>query len=679
MRRKQIISVLLVICFAVTLLSVTAHAAAATITAGSASDSAGFNIGEASCTVTALSASATVDGGDITLGAGAAVKISYISAYRNTECTVTNASPTDTAAFTYTNSDGFDHYITLKSGMLTTSGRFEIKVGNRVYNVSDPVTIAKNTDTGANANDAVITASDAIVSFDSTIVKIGDGSATATFKTNADTLTYISSVSPYTGDDWSNNVTDWAQVQGKTDTWQAPLITYYGFVVDNIDVTSLKLQDKVGDDWSWKLTPADGSKAYHTLTLKNATISGKAQDSYGSDLSAAVYYYGETPVVIELIGENKLTAGTNSDSWSAAIETHNADVTVKGSGSLYAAGNKATGSGSSSHNSAGINIINGNLVIENAKVTATGDDAERLSYGINSYRSIEIKGNAVVKVSAKNAVAGAHGLHADGNITIGGNARVDAFAESADTSESIAINCYGNINITDNAAVKASAKSMAIMILNDINIRQGDFSIRTVNGGNDTTVKRGDFAIDEWYEVTYFEMPYYAVDVTAENGSVTGGGSYALGSNVTLGATANSGYRFVKWTKDGADAGTDATLSFTVSAHHNVVAVFEKETSVPGPTPTPTPDDPSGNTPGDTSGNTPGATPPSGGGNTPSGNTPSGNTPVGNTPGTTTSGGSKPSLLPDTGDNSNVALWFIVLIVSGAGIAAMILQKNKLI
>ena len=62
----------------------------------------------------------------------------------------------------------------------------------------------------------------------------------------------------------------------------------------------------------------------------------------------------------------------------------------------------------------------------------------------------------------------------------------------------------------------------------------------------------------------------------AEGGSVSGGGEYTAGETITLTATANSGYRFVNWTKDETILSTDASFTYTVPAENvTIVANFE--------------------------------------------------------------------------------------------------------
>ena len=90
----------------------------------------------------------------------------------------------------------------------------------------------------------------------------------------------------------------------------------------------------------------------------------------------------------------------------------------------------------------------------------------------------------------------------------------------------------------------------------------------------------------------HFEIPitlhvgqggtYYSITATANptnGGTVSGGGTYAQGSTCTLHATANSGYSFVKWTRNGTQVSTNPNYSFTVTGNAAYVAHFQQNTT----------------------------------------------------------------------------------------------------
>jgi YVTN family beta-propeller protein len=67
------------------------------------------------------------------------------------------------------------------------------------------------------------------------------------------------------------------------------------------------------------------------------------------------------------------------------------------------------------------------------------------------------------------------------------------------------------------------------------------------------------------------------VNASANNaayGTVTGGGTYELGTSITLHAAANSGYRFVRWTEGGAEVSKNADYTFTVEKNTTLTAEF---------------------------------------------------------------------------------------------------------
>ena len=75
----------------------------------------------------------------------------------------------------------------------------------------------------------------------------------------------------------------------------------------------------------------------------------------------------------------------------------------------------------------------------------------------------------------------------------------------------------------------------------------------------------------------HFSLQSYTITASAdpaEGGVVTGDGSYHYGETCTLTATANEGYAFANWTKDGTQVSTDPSYSFTVTETASYVAHF---------------------------------------------------------------------------------------------------------
>ena len=77
---------------------------------------------------------------------------------------------------------------------------------------------------------------------------------------------------------------------------------------------------------------------------------------------------------------------------------------------------------------------------------------------------------------------------------------------------------------------------------------------------------------------TYMPSSSYIITATANptaGGSVNGVGSFEEGETCTLTATANTGYNFTNWTKNGNVVSTNATYTFTVTASGAYVANFD--------------------------------------------------------------------------------------------------------
>ena len=77
--------------------------------------------------------------------------------------------------------------------------------------------------------------------------------------------------------------------------------------------------------------------------------------------------------------------------------------------------------------------------------------------------------------------------------------------------------------------------------------------------------------------VAHFELNSYGITATADptaGGTIIGAGTYNHFENCTLTATANTGYTFVNWTKDGVEVSTDLSISFMVEGAASYVAHF---------------------------------------------------------------------------------------------------------
>jgi len=77
--------------------------------------------------------------------------------------------------------------------------------------------------------------------------------------------------------------------------------------------------------------------------------------------------------------------------------------------------------------------------------------------------------------------------------------------------------------------------------------------------------------------VANFEaLPVYQIALSATSGgSAVGSGGFVAGSQVTATATANNGFRFVRWTENGTSVSTNAVYIFTSASDRTLIANFE--------------------------------------------------------------------------------------------------------
>lgn len=102
----------------------------------------------------------------------------------------------------------------------------------------------------------------------------------------------------------------------------------------------------------------------------------------------------------------------------------------------------------------------------------------------------------------------------------------------------------------------------------------GWFDTSASTGGTQLTTSTKCTGNKTWYARWTISTRQYKLTVTAgTGGTVSGGGTYNYNASVTLKATANSGYHFVKW----SDGNTSATRTVTVTKDATYTATFKQD------------------------------------------------------------------------------------------------------
>ena len=88
----------------------------------------------------------------------------------------------------------------------------------------------------------------------------------------------------------------------------------------------------------------------------------------------------------------------------------------------------------------------------------------------------------------------------------------------------------------------------------------------------------GDRYLAAYFNITTTPFEIIVSANPPEGGTVTGGGSYTIGSSVTVSAEAHQGYLFLNWTENGNIVSTALNYSFSVYGPRNLVANFAPAT-----------------------------------------------------------------------------------------------------
>ncbi|MGX8796610.1 InlB B-repeat-containing protein [Fusibacter sp. JL298sf-3] len=99
-----------------------------------------------------------------------------------------------------------------------------------------------------------------------------------------------------------------------------------------------------------------------------------------------------------------------------------------------------------------------------------------------------------------------------------------------------------------------------------------------------TVTMDADKSVTAIFEEIVVEPTEYTLTTgTKGQGSVSGGGTYTEGTEVTVTATPAEGWTFVGW--EGAVSGTETSATVTMNANKSVTAVFEETQTTPDPDP----------------------------------------------------------------------------------------------
>ena len=102
----------------------------------------------------------------------------------------------------------------------------------------------------------------------------------------------------------------------------------------------------------------------------------------------------------------------------------------------------------------------------------------------------------------------------------------------------------------------------------------GWFDIPNSSGGTQLTTTTKVISNKTWYARWIVIDKTYTLTITAgTGGTVSGGGTYAYNTKITIKAIANSGYHFVKW----SDGNTNATREVTVTGDATYTATFAQD------------------------------------------------------------------------------------------------------
>ena len=223
-----------------------------------------------------------------------------------------------------------------------------------------------------------------------------------------------------------------------------------------------------------------------------------------------------------------------------------------------------------------VNVTNGNGAL--ATITNANHDILGSATVSNNKATITLTAPGANSGDLTLCVFGYNKVTYLGTITVGGGSSTTYYTISATASPTAGGTVSGAGSYADGATCTLTATPATGY----------EFTKWTKNGTQVSTNASYSFTVsgDATYVAT-FTKKSFAITASASptaGGTVSGAGTYEYGSTVTLTATANSGYTFSQWTKNGTQVSTNASYSFTATAAAAYVAVFTEQGSSGGGT-----------------------------------------------------------------------------------------------
>ncbi len=317
---------------------------------------------------------------------------------------------------------------------------------------------------------------------------------------------------------------------------------------------------------------------------------GGSISGYTGEKCSGIYAYGGATVTMEdgAVIENNASA-------SAVYLSDNSSAFTMNGGSISVNGTNKDSNVYGIDNSGTVNIYGGTV--------STGSTGNAI-YSINNKGTVNVCGGTVI--------SGKCGINNDkGTVNVSsGTVRGGSINATDDTACGIYhygafLNLSGNPTITGSSEDIRLTSDKVITIGEDGLSNASPYTVATnkeptesapvpITSGTETVDYSGKFVSADsnyvvnsvqtgsTYQVVLAEKPTaYAITVSASPdyaGEVAGGGRYEAGDLATVTATANFGYKFIKWTKNGIDVSPDEFYAFTATEDTTLVAVFERET-----------------------------------------------------------------------------------------------------